>query len=116
MTRTIPPPHPEKNKRVFPSYNDHVIHVFFVPPQYEPSLEDLRIRHYKDYLNAFLGLPLKMKGVSVLSERPGFFRPIADASPEGVARVYAAAEALFGRLEAELKNYQARRFPLQSGP
>lgn len=27
--------------------------------QYEPALEELRIRHYKDYLNTFLGLPLR---------------------------------------------------------
>ncbi len=27
--------------------------------QYDPPLEELRIRHYKDYLNTFLGLPLR---------------------------------------------------------
>lgn len=74
--------------------------------QYEPALEDLRIRHYRDYLNSFLGLPLKMKGVSDLAERPGFFRPIVEANSEGVAKVYSAAEALFSRLADELRNYQ----------
>jgi dynein heavy chain 2 len=47
-----------------------------------------------------------MKGVSDLSERPGFFRPIVDAVPGGMARVYAAAEALFVQLADELKKYQ----------
>ncbi len=27
--------------------------------QYDPPLEELRIKHYKDYLNTFLGLPLR---------------------------------------------------------
>ncbi len=27
--------------------------------QYNPPLEDLRVRHYKEYLNTFLGLPLR---------------------------------------------------------
>jgi dynein heavy chain 2 len=49
-----------------------------------------------------------MKGVSDLSERPGFFRPIVDAMPGGMARVYAAAEALFVQLADELKKYQVR--------
>nr|ADI46856.1 DHC1bf [Volvox carteri f. nagariensis] len=78
--------------------------------QYDPPLEELRIRHVKDLLNTFLGLPLRMKasisGVSDLSERPGFFRPIVDANPAGIARVYAAAEALFAQLGEELKKYQ----------
>nr|BBC28429.1 cytoplasmic dynein 1b heavy chain [Yamagishiella unicocca] len=74
--------------------------------QYDPPLEELRIRHVKDLLNTFLGLPLRMKGVSDLSERPGFFRPIVDANPAGIARVYAAAEALFAQLADELKKYQ----------
>jgi dynein heavy chain 2 len=74
--------------------------------QYDPPLEELRSRHYRDLLNAFLGLPLKMKGVSDLSERPGFFRPIAECSPQGVARLYASAEALFAKLQEELKAYQ----------
>ncbi len=29
--------------------------------QYDPPLEELRIRHVKDLLNTFLGLPLRMK-------------------------------------------------------
>lgn len=55
--------------------------------QYDPPLEDLRMHHYKDFLNAFLGLPLKMKGVSSLSQKPGFFRSIVDADPAAIARV-----------------------------
>lgn len=27
--------------------------------QYEPPLEEMRIKHYKDHLNTFLGLPLR---------------------------------------------------------
>ncbi len=49
----------------------------------------------------------RMKGVSDLSERAGFFRPIVDSSSGGIARVYAAAEALFVQLTEELKKYQA---------
>lgn len=45
--------------------------------------------------------------MSDLSERAGFFRPIVDASPSGIAKVYAAAEALFTQLADELKKYQA---------
>jgi hypothetical protein len=30
--------------------------------QYDPPLEELRIRHYKDNLNTFLGLPLRLVG------------------------------------------------------
>ncbi|KAJ9505745.1 hypothetical protein QJQ45_029246, partial [Haematococcus lacustris] len=74
--------------------------------QYDPPLEELRTKHYKDNLNTFLGLPLRMKGVSDLSERPGFFRPIMDSNPAGIACVYAAAEALFNQLAEELKKYQ----------
>lgn len=65
----------------------------------------MRIRHHKEFLNTFLGLPLRMKGVSDLSERPGFFTPIVDGSTEGIAKVYAAAEALFAQLGDELKKY-----------
>lgn len=49
---------------------------------------------------------LPAQGVSDLSERPGFFRPIVDANPTGIAKVYAAAEALFSQLADELKKYQ----------
>lgn len=44
--------------------------------------------------------------MSDLSERPGFFRPIVDTSPAGIARVYSAAEGLFTRLGDELKKFQ----------
>ena len=76
--------------------------------QYEPALEELRIRHYKDCINTFLGLPLKMKGVSNLSDRSGFFRQIAEANPSSVAQVYSAVEALFVQLNEELKKYQVQ--------
>ena len=55
--------------------------------QYDPPLEELRLRHYRDYLNPFMGLPLKMKGVSDLSQRAGFFRNIVDAAPAALAKV-----------------------------
>jgi hypothetical protein len=77
--------------------------------QYDPPLEELRARHYRDLLGGFLGLPQRMRGVSDLSERPGFFRAIADCCPAGVARLYSSAEALFARLQEELKAYQVRR-------
>jgi dynein heavy chain 2 len=55
--------------------------------QYDPPLEVLRLQHFSRHLNGFLGLPLRMKGVSSLSERQGFFAPIADADPAAIARV-----------------------------
>ena len=70
--------------------------------QFDPPLEEVRIRHHKEFLNTFLGLPLRMKGASDLSERPGFFTPIVDGSTEGIAKVYAAAEALFAQLGDEV--------------
>jgi hypothetical protein len=74
--------------------------------QYDPPLEELRARHYRELLGGFLGLPQRMRGVSELSERPGFFRAIADCCPAGVARLYSSAEALFARLQEELKAHQ----------
>lgn len=55
--------------------------------QYEPPLEELRMNHIAKHIDAFLGLPLRMKGVSSLSERQGFFAPIADADSAAIARV-----------------------------
>jgi hypothetical protein len=55
--------------------------------QYDLPLEVLRLQHFSRHLNGFLGLPLRMKGVSSLSERQGFFAPIADADPAAIARV-----------------------------
>jgi hypothetical protein len=55
--------------------------------QFEPPLEVLRLQHFARHLDGFLGLPLRMKGVSSLSERQGFFAPIADADPAAIARV-----------------------------
>lgn len=55
--------------------------------QYDPPLEELRMNHIAKHLNVFLGLPLRMKGVSSLSERQGFFAPIADADPAAIAMV-----------------------------
>jgi hypothetical protein len=55
--------------------------------QYDPPLEVLRLQHVSRHLNGFLGLSLRMKGVSSLSERQGFFAAIADADPAAIARV-----------------------------
>ncbi|GMH35100.1 hypothetical protein BSKO_02968 [Bryopsis sp. KO-2023] len=74
--------------------------------QFEPPLEELRTKHYKEYLNVFLKLPLTLTGVSDLSESPGFFRHIINENSEGIAQVYGDVEALFGRLSDELKKYQ----------
>lgn len=60
----------------------------------------------REFINTFLSLPLKMKGVSDLSERAGFFRPIANSAAAAAARVYEGAETLFTRLGEELKKYQ----------
>eukprot|EP00976_Prorocentrum_cordatum_P042050 851759-Prorocentrum_minimum.AAC.1 len=91
--------------------------------QFEPPLEEIRTAHYKQ-VKAFLNLPLTHKvrkpsyelttstpyasytlrsGVSVLSEKPGFFKPMVDRSARGVARVYEHAEVLFARLAEEQK-------------
>ena len=74
--------------------------------QYEPSLEELRTKHYKDFLNTFLKIPITLTGVSNLSERPGFFRHIIDNHSESIAKLYGDAETLFNRLADELKKYQ----------
>ncbi|WIA17572.1 hypothetical protein OEZ85_014399 [Tetradesmus obliquus] len=73
--------------------------------QFDPPLEALRLQHYSRHLNGFLGLPLRMRGVSNLSERQGFFAPIADADPTAIARVYESCEALFAALADEAKKY-----------
>lgn len=36
-------------------------------PCLDPPLEELRLRHYRDHLGAFLGLPAKMKVSETLS-------------------------------------------------
>lgn len=74
--------------------------------QYEPPLEELRTKHYKDYLNAFLKLPLTLTGVSDLSARPGFFKSIIQGNVKGIVKVYSDVESLFGRLSEELKKLQ----------
>jgi dynein heavy chain 2 len=118
--------------------------------QYDPPLEEVRVRHHKEFLNTFLGLPIRsvllslplsmtlllvqsciivaiwpempgimaylvactrMKGVSDLSERPGFFQSIVDSNTVGIAKVYAAAELLFTQLSDELKKYQVSPLP-----
>ena len=66
--------------------------------QYDPPLEEVRIKHHKDFLNTFLGLPLRMKGVSDLSERPGFFQSIVDSNTDGIAKVCHAHRALQQRV------------------
>ena len=40
-----------------------------------------------------------MQGVSDASEKPGFFRQMADTNLVGIARVYQGAEALFAKLQ-----------------
>jgi hypothetical protein len=55
--------------------------------QYEPPLEELRLAHLTTHLQPFLALPLRMKGVSSLSQRAGFFGAIAHADPAAVAQV-----------------------------
>jgi len=59
---------------------------------YDPPLEDLRQRHMNTHLGNFLGLPGRMKGVSNLSERQGFFAPIADSDPAATAKVGGASQ------------------------
>lgn len=54
---------------------------------YDPPLEELRARHISGHLSGFLGLPGRMKGVSSLSERPGFFAGVANAQQAAIARV-----------------------------
>lgn len=58
--------------------------------QYDPPLEELRLQHLTLHLQPFLALPLRMKGVSSLSQRPGFFGAIANAYPAVTAKVRAA--------------------------
>lgn len=55
--------------------------------QYDPPLEELRMQHLTQHLQPFLALPLRMKGVSSLSERAGFFGAIAHAYPAATAKV-----------------------------
>lgn len=74
--------------------------------QYEPPLEELRTKHYKEYLNSFLKLPLTLTGVSDLSESPGFFKSIIQGNVQGIVKVYSDVEGLFGRLSDELKKLQ----------
>ena len=40
-----------------------------------------------------------LQGISDASEKPGFFRQMADTNLVGIARVYQAAEALFAKLQ-----------------
>lgn len=55
--------------------------------QYDPPLEEIRMQHLTVHLQPFLALPLRMKGVSSLSERAGFFGAIAHAYPAATAKV-----------------------------
>ncbi|KAK9815706.1 hypothetical protein WJX72_008353 [[Myrmecia] bisecta] len=73
--------------------------------QYEPALEDIRTAHYMKHLKPFLAIPLGFKGVSDASQSPGFFRHIVDSNIAGIAKVYTAAEALYTRLQDELKKW-----------
>jgi dynein heavy chain 2 len=49
-----------------------------------------------------------MKGVSDLSERAGFFRPIAEGAAAAATRVYEGVELLFAKLAAQLTIHQVR--------
>ncbi|DBA90074.1 TPA: hypothetical protein ACH3X2_004335 [Trebouxia sp. C0005] len=69
--------------------------------QFEPPLEEIHVAHYKNQLRPLLAIPLNFKGVSEASERPGFFKRIMEANVSGIAKAYAAAETLFGQLQAE---------------
>ena len=40
-----------------------------------------------------------LQGVSEASERPGFFKRIMEVNAAGVAKAYAATEALFAQLQ-----------------
>lgn len=44
-----------------------------------------------------------MQGVSEASERPGFFKRIMEANAAGIAKAYAATEALFAQLQVGSK-------------
>lgn len=55
--------------------------------QYDPPLEEIRLQHLTAHLQPFLALPLRMKGVSSLSEQAGFFGAIAHAYPAATAKV-----------------------------
>mmetsp|Transcript_17017 Transcript_17017/g.54247 ORF Transcript_17017/g.54247 Transcript_17017/m.54247 type:complete len:3325 (+) Transcript_17017:156-10130(+) len=70
--------------------------------QYEPPLEEIRTAHYRA-IKSFLSLPITHKGVSVQSEKPGFFRHMVETNHEGVAKVYEKAETLFAHLQEEQK-------------
>jgi dynein heavy chain 2 len=74
--------------------------------QFDPPLEEMRTAHYKQ-VRDFLNLPLVFKGVSDASEKPGFFRGMADSpvGAEGCAGVYEKTEALFAKLADEQKKY-----------
>lgn len=74
--------------------------------QYEPPLEEIRTKHYKE-IRMFLSLPNLHKGVSEKSDQAGFFRAITDGKDVafGIARVYEKAEALFSKLLDEQKKY-----------
>ena len=43
-------------------------------------------------------LSIDMKGVSKLSERPGFFRGIVDANMGKIVKLYEKTEQLFGQM------------------
>ena len=72
-------------------------------PALEPPLEELRAALHRGGLAPFLALPAKMKGVSDLSERPGFFKRVCLCDPAGVAKAHADAEAALARAAAEAR-------------
>lgn len=73
---------------------------------FDPPLEELRLQHLTVHVQPFLALPMRMKGVSGLSERAGFFGAVARAHPCAVAKVFEACEALL----AALADSEAHRY------
>lgn len=82
--------------------------------RFEPPLEELRTKHYKEHLNPFLRLPLIFTGVSDMSENPGFFKHILQENVEGIVKVYSSVESLFGSLAEEAKKFQVLTLLLHS--
>lgn len=73
---------------------------------YEPLLEDLRMRFYRDKLNEIINWPLELTGISNLSEDPGYFKDIIDEKCSRIIiSIYNEVENQFYKLKEELKKY-----------
>ena len=70
--------------------------------QLEPCLEDIRAKHYRENLAAFLNVPAMIRGFSASTEAKGslFFRSILEDNAREIARCYSLAE---GSLFMQLK-------------